>query len=388
MAGRPLIVGNTPEGIDLYGYDHGGGPRDEETGARLTPKGYVEAGYLDVGENQAGGRISVPVFIKESDKKANDANTTDVEKRIKEIEEGKSGFGKGTIWDNIYKTNQKKQVDELRKKLDSENPQAGLLQDLFNKSGDEIERLEGGDPAKKAPVEEAAPVEESEEDKRIRERIRQFRKQEGRDPDTGKIAGILNEGEFDEFALGDEPALHPLQGEDEASPQEERQLMQVVQGSADTIFGDKMSAFINQLKSGSSQGGKENLYDPASFAVMQVLLLQKQELEKTGEKAEPAVFFAESGAVPLVTDMVFDLAKQLQLPGADDQDQYAATIINVFKMAGEHVLDAKDAGAIDEATRVATNMVEIGMGGEQVPAEPVKNKVSQGIDEALLGGVA
>lgn len=269
-----------------------------------------------------------------------------------------------------------------------ENPQAGLLQDLFNKSGDEIKRLEGGDPAKKAPVEEAAPVEESEEDKRIRERIRQFRKQEGRDPDTGKIAGILNEGEFDEFALGDEPALRPLQGEDEASPQEERQLMQVVQGSADAIFGDNMSAFIKQLKGGSSRAGKENLYDAASFAVMQVLLRQKQDLEKTGEKAEPAVFFAESGAVPLVTDMVFDLAKQLQLPGADDQDQYAATIINVFKMAGEHVLDSKDAGAIDEATRVATNMVEIGMGGEQVPAEPVKNKVSQGIDEALLGGVA
>jgi hypothetical protein len=431
----PRVVGNTPEGIDLYGFDHGEIMSDDPA-----PKGYVDAGYLDTGTNAAGGRISTRVFVKKADKKAADAdhkaafgeNRSYTQQYHDEtMRQGKSrrnadGTGTSVLsvtaynpadgkWYNVPGFNRETGQDyanddeALQKALpdikagrvkaydtaeqgisaaqeehkELENPQAGLLQDLFNKSGDELKKIEEGEGAPKSPAEQGQPPlleEESEEDKRIRERIKMF--QEGKDPDAKKMAGagMLQDSEFDDLAT--DPVLQPLVGEDDASPEEERQLATVVNGASQFIFGDKMSAVIQNLK----KGGHDSLYEPVSFAVYQILAQQKQELEKRGDKASPAVFFAETGAIPLVTDMVWDLAKQLKLPGADDQNQYAASVINVMKMAGEHTLESGDQAAIDEATKVASNMVQAGMGGEQSPMPPTKNPLAQGIDQALLGG--
>lgn len=63
----------------------------------------------------------------------------------------------------------------------------GLLQDLFNKSGDELKKLEG-EPEKPPKNLTPAQLEQFKKDQAIKRRIRQLRIKEGRDPDTGKLA--------------------------------------------------------------------------------------------------------------------------------------------------------------------------------------------------------
>jgi hypothetical protein len=234
-------------------------------------------------------------------------------------------------------------------------------------------------------------LEESPEDKEIRRRIKMFR--EGKDPDK-KMAGMLDvPGEYDDLAIPDDPMIQPLVATDAASPLEERQLAKVVEGSGGWLFGDGFSKAIQVLKGQTSapEGANRELYEPVSRVVFEVLKAQKQSLEQSGEKAESSVFFSEDGAVPLVTEMVWDLAQQLDLPGSDDRDQYAASVINVMKMAGEHVLEAGDEEAIAEATNVQSQMVSAGLESDyqmqtQATGVPQKKPLAQGIDNALLGG--
>jgi hypothetical protein len=285
---------------------------------------------------------------------------------------------------------------DLSKKTESvgKNPQAGLMKDLFNKSADELKKIEDGEGAPKSPAEQGQPPlleEESDEDKEIRRRIKMFR--EGKNPDK-KMAGILDKpGEYDDLAIPDDPMIQPLVATDAASPLEERQLLKVVEGSGGWLFGDGFAKAIQVLKGQTSapEGANRELYEPVSRVVFEVLKAQKQALEQDGTKASPSVFFSEDGAVPLVTEMVWDLAQQLDLPGSDDRDQYAASVINVMKMAGEHVLEAGDEEAIAEATNVQSQMVSAGLESDyqmqtEVTGVPQKKPLAQGIDNALLGG--
>jgi hypothetical protein len=63
----------------------------------------------------------------------------------------------------------------------------GLLQDLYNKSGDELDKIE----AEVLPPKNLTPeqLEKFKKDQLIKKRIRDLRIKEGRDPDTGKLAG-------------------------------------------------------------------------------------------------------------------------------------------------------------------------------------------------------
>ena len=67
----------------------------------------------------------------------------------------------------------------------------GLLKDLFNKSGDELKKIEEAKkpPVKKTPEQIEKDRLEAEKDRLLRLRIRELRIKEGRDPDTGKLAG-------------------------------------------------------------------------------------------------------------------------------------------------------------------------------------------------------
>jgi hypothetical protein len=62
----------------------------------------------------------------------------------------------------------------------------GLLQDLYNKSGDELDKIEA--EVKPPPNLTPEQLEKFKKDQLIKKRIRDLRIKEGRDPDTGKLA--------------------------------------------------------------------------------------------------------------------------------------------------------------------------------------------------------
>jgi hypothetical protein len=65
----------------------------------------------------------------------------------------------------------------------------GLFSDLFNKSENELDKLENPKPAKKKATPEQ--LEKLKKDRLLRDRIRQLRIKEGRDPNTGKLVNAF-----------------------------------------------------------------------------------------------------------------------------------------------------------------------------------------------------
>jgi hypothetical protein len=304
-----------------------------------------------------------------------------------------------------------KAAEEEHKELDMADPQAGLFKDLFNKSGDELKKIEKG----AVPKEKLAPVEEplNDEDAEIMKRVKELRKKEGRNPETGKMAqagGILQEGEFDDFAPDVDPMLKHLQGEDPASPGEERQLKQVVKGATDFIFGEDLPTVVKSLRGGqdlqtSMEQDPENLpetktelYQNASLTAFEIIKREKAALERSGEKFEPSVFFAETGAVPLIMDALWEVAIKTNIAGAQDQDQYAGAIINTFKLAGEYIAETGDEDALQQAEDLAikmtltrpdgTMMDDFAQADQAEQYNTKRNAVAEGVGNALLGGQA
>ena len=265
-----------------------------------------------------------------------------------------------------------------------------IFEKLFSKSAEELERIEGAPATQAKPTKPKMTPEEFKKEQRIKERIRMFN--EGKDPDAKGQTGLLNEGEFDDFALEGDPMLHHLQGEIQATPAEERQLMGVVKGATDFIYGDKMHTIVRSLKA------QNELYQSVSMTAFEILKREKDRIIEGGEKPEPSVFFAETGAVPVVVDALWDLSRQLQLPGSEDQDQYAGAIINVLKLTGEYIAEQGDDDAISEAEDLATTMAltredgsmveELGVGPKVETRQLEQRQLAAGISTALLGSTA
>jgi hypothetical protein len=263
----------------------------------------------------------------------------------------------------------------------------GLFQRLFDKSGDELERLEGT-PAPAEPTEPTESDAERAERERIEERIRKFRA--GEDPDKdARNASLLGDGEFDEFALDYDPALHHLQGNAEASLEEENQMKQVVQGSTDVVFGDAMPQTLNAIRT------QPELYMGISDVAYEILKAEKAKMDGKGEEVHPSVFFAETGAAPVIIDQLWSLAEAADLEGSRDKDQYSGALINLYRRMGEHIIEEGDENAIIEAEELAINMaltnedgsfMEDPDSGDSAQRNNIeRNRLAQGIGTALLG---
>ena len=295
----------------------------------------------------------------------------------------------------------------------------GLFERLFDKSADELEKLGEGRgekyygneshssiAAKIAAAEKAGKSdirldngeymdigqakydleinipkepEMSEEDKAIMERIKKFRA--GEDPDA---VGILRDfGESDPmeaFAEDLDPAFGPLTGGEEADPLEEEQLGEVIEGASGIIFGENMDTIVRSMKS------NKDFFEGAAETAFRILEKEKRELEAKGRDIEPAVFVAQEGAPTLVMDMLTKVGQKAGIPGADDPNQYAAGLINLYRKMGESILNSGDDTSIAEAERLAAEMAWAGQQGPMA-SEPKQKPIAAGVSNALLGGV-
>jgi hypothetical protein len=95
--------------------------------------------------------------------------------------------------------------------------------------------------------------------------------------------------------------------------------------------------------------------------------------------------------------MVLDLAEQLQLPHANDKDTISATMINMYKKAGETILKEGNKTAAKEAIEMGAEMALMGENGKsrhpdeimnEAKAEgppPERQPLAAGIEQGLLG---
>ena len=131
--------------------------------------------------------------------------------------------------------------------------------------------------------------------------------------------------------------------------------------------------FIHGPNNGSVMGMVGNspeLYQGVAAAAFQILLATKQKFEAGGEKVPPAALFGEGGAIHTTIDEIFQLAQAAGMPGSEDQDHYNAAMMEVMRLAGDHIEKTNDDASVGEAQELLIDIETAdGQAGGYQPVE-------------------
>ena len=196
---------------------------------------------------------------------------------------------------------------------------------------------------------------------------------------------ILGLAEANSLEQGFDPALQHLQADEPASEEEEELAGAGLVDMMDFAFSEQGLANIVQ----ALEQSPDELYTSVPQVVVPMLQRAKEKVDAAaqGNTAPPSVFFGEGGLITQAVDIVFDIADQIQVPGFDDPDQYAAALMGTFKTIGESILDSGDENAIRETNELAEQMALTNPDGTERPRDffSKKNELSASVEEGLLG---
>jgi hypothetical protein len=198
------------------------------------------------------------------------------------------------------------------------------------------------------------------------------------------LLGMQEEMLPDSPELLQDPQIAGMTGTEDASPEEEKQLLQA------TV------KLRNWLYSEAGMAAVANVFNQDSRELFEIIPeVGKLALERVhGEmpNADPSIWFGENGLIQQTPPMLFEIAEQMGVPGTDNQDQLAAATMGLYKAVGEHILEMGDEEARKEAVRFGTETLMTGEDGEMSTPEkiggkkegPKMNKMSADI-KGLLG---
>lgn len=167
----------------------------------------------------------------------------------------------------------------------------------------------------------------------------------------------LEEGYVD----GYEPEFDPLNPDIPATGEEEGMYAAAVDSFMNYLYSEEGTAKVSQ----ALQQDKRPLHQVVPDILEPILLKTKADIEKAGGEPVPAsVYVAEDGMFQTGVEALFDLASQLSIPGAEDKEEFAASLIGMFKKFGEHVLNNKDTDSIREGVTLGAELLATGEGGE------------------------
>lgn len=179
--------------------------------------------------------------------------------------------------------------------------------------------------------------------------------------------GFLNTGNpYDEFLqeeegedlYGSDPMFEAFRPSVYATEEEENQLIDVTTSALSFVFGKGTPAVVRVV-----QAAQEPFMGVAEVA-FQALLKEKTEMESQGQKPSSSVFLSQEGAIPAVVNGIFEVAQAAGIPGANDPDQFAAAIIEVYRKAGEYITNEGDERAVAEASELIVDSVT---GNQETP---------------------
>lgn len=162
------------------------------------------------------------------------------------------------------------------------------------------------------------------------------------------------------------PAMGPLNADEEPTAEEMDAYEDISAEVIKFINGDNNAAVL------AAVSNTPELYQGISQAAFQILLATKQKYEQGGQKVPPAALFGEGGAIHTAVDELFQMASAAGVPGADDQDQYSAAMMNVMVLAGDYIEKASDDTSIAEAQDLLID-VEAASGEPQRTMPPMQD---------------
>ena len=139
------------------------------------------------------------------------------------------------------------------------------------------------------------------------------------------------------------PAFGPVNADEEPTPDEVDALDDINAEVLNFIHGDNNESVMGSI------GNAQELYQGVAGAAFQILLAVKQQFEAGGEKVPPAALFGEGGAIHSTIDELFQLAQAAGMEGSNDQDQYNASMMEVMRLAGDHIEKTNDDSSVAEA---------------------------------------
>lgn len=151
-----------------------------------------------------------------------------------------------------------------------------------------------------------------------------------------------------------EPALGPLTADEQPTAEEMDALDDINSEVIKFIHGDNRNPVMGMISNA------RELYQGISQAAFQILLATKQKYEAGGQKVPPAALFGEGAAIHTAVDELFQIAQAAQLPGSDDQDQYSAAMMNIMRLAGEHIEKSNDDDSVAEAQELLIDVETAG----------------------------
>lgn len=177
-------------------------------------------------------------------------------------------------------------------------------------------------------------------------------------------ANALEQG----YMEGQEGTVDPMISQnlmgDEAATEEEEQLLAI--GSVDMqeyLFSEEGLAAVTQVLNGAP----DQLYSVIPQIAVPLLHRAKNTIDSSGQPAPSSVFFGDGGLLGHSVDLIFDIAAELEIPGYNDPDQYAAAIIGVYKAAGEEIIDTQDGESMLQARELGVDMALTAPDGSRLP---------------------
>lgn len=147
---------------------------------------------------------------------------------------------------------------------------------------------------------------------------------------------------------GYDPALEHITPDQPASEEEERMLGEATISTMEYLYSDEgLASVTNVLK----QDDRE-LFEKIPDIALPLL----QRAKGDHPEADAAVFFGGGGLIQIVADALLELAAQEGLPGANDEQQQQAVIINLYRKVGEFISETGDEDSVSEAQNLGMNM--------------------------------
>jgi len=181
---------------------------------------------------------------------------------------------------------------------------------------------------------------------------------------------------FDSYADLD-PGLAPFEATEPATEEETDALEDIMAHVLTFIHGENQQSVIDSISN------SREIYQGVGNAAFNILLSTKLKYEKDGQKIPPATLFGEGGAIHSTVDEIFQLLEAARVPGADDRDQYAASVMEVMRLAGEHIEKSGDDASTFEAQELLIDSEEAGTPGTPVGGAPEEDKLTRAIQRSL-----
>lgn len=189
--------------------------------------------------------------------------------------------------------------------------------------------------------------------------------------------------QLEEGITVDDPSFAPLQGQVDASPEDEAALGQAMGSIMEFMYSEEGMAAVAQV---INQDDRQ-LFELVPELGAMLIKKAQSDLSADGVQINPDVYFGEGGLLQTVPLMLFELAEQLGKPGADDEDQLAAATIGLYQKAGDHVLKSKNEEALHEAASLGEDVVLAQKDGSREDREKFAKRVAKAEDDALPASI-